>query len=776
MVYGELQADNLQTLVQETVKVRGLAPLQPIPFRLVKRTALQPERLEEPGEADKLLARDRLLRALGVVQGSESLLDAQRRLFRGGAVFGFYAGAGRGITMVDSGLHSDIGELVAAFRRRDPVAAELAHEITHALQDQHFKLDPWLNVAKTTDERLARQALVEGDASLTQALYDGLLSPAARARLFRALLMGGSNPSAEAFHRRQAHLVYADGSRFAEALHSGGGFEAVNAAYARPPASTFEILYPRRYSEGFKPTPVELPVLAGGQPGPPDRLGAWTLALLLRALQTPAKQRRALVAAWRGDRATLLSGGQALWSLEMATPAAADDLVTLAKGRCSARAKGTRVDLLCPGGPGDGGLPPAEPSAEAARTRTTPEATPEAQPEATPEAQLEATPEAQPEATPEAQPEATPEAQPAATPEAQPEATPGAPAEATPDAPPGPPLSPSDYVVVEPGPPATLLSEPLLRIERSGAPTSFGGHVRLLSQARPRGAQPWTADEPDDMTLDAALRVEGQALPLLGIGYAVEIELPRGDGTERFGLRQAFARMQLASTPLLGEMRWGVMRVPLTQDSERRSVERPLLRPGAVESMLGQGSQLGFMYRLDRRTTWMPLLLDVGTFLGPEDEEGDRQAGLVVRAEVQLWGHPNTYRDGALGVAINQVGVEQELRWFGWGRLRWRRLLMEAEVAFAAPDDPDVYSARAWQGLLAFDLLPQFLQLGVAVADRDGRKGLADLQDARLLSPALSMFMWQRRLAIHALVDLVDTDRDNSHDVTVTRMAFDLSF
>lgn len=745
LTYGELQPDNLRDLVDDTATVRGLAPRQPIPFRLVARTALQPERFEEPGEADALRARSELLGALGVVQGSESLLDAQRRMYAGGALFGFYAGSGRGITVVDTGLRSDIGELVAAFRRRDPFAAEMAHEVTHALQDQHFRLDPWLAEAHTTDERLARQALVEGDASLTQALYDGLLSPAARARLFRVLLAGGREPTAEAYLRRQGHLVYADGARFAEVLHAQGGFSAVDAAYVRPPSSTLEILRPERYVEGFVPRPVDLPRIAPDRVRTRDRLGAWTLELFLRALGTPPARRSALLEAWAGDQAALLTGGQALWSLELATPAAASELATIAGTRCAARANGTRVDLLCPGGPGAGGLPPVPaPPAPAA-------------PEDAP-APAEAAPGPAPA-------EAAPAPSPSPTPSPRPPAVSTA-----------PPIDRSQYVVVEAGPMVTLAPQPLLHIERAGAPTRFGGHVRLLTLRQPPGLPAWTPDEGRDLLLDAALRVEGEVLPMLGLGYQVELELPRGDGQRGFALRQAFARLQMASTPALGEMRWGVMPVPITQDSERRSVTRPLLRPGPVESLLGVGSQVGLLFRLDRRTQRLPLLLDFGSFMGPPDAAGERPATLLLRGELQLWGRPDTYRDAALGGAMAQVGTVEGPRWSTWAHLRWYRLLAEAELGYAAPDDPEVYSARAWQVLLGLDLLPQFFQVQVAAGDRDGRLGLTDGKDARVLSPGVSMFILQRRLAMHLLFDLLDTDRDWSRDGTAMRFGFDLAF
>jgi hypothetical protein len=99
---------------------------------------------------------------LGVVSGSEGLDEAQLRLMSTGLVFGFYAGLELGIRVIDSGLRSDLLEIEAGLRGRDPMEPALAHEVCHALQDQHFGLERWMREARSTDARLARQALVEG--------------------------------------------------------------------------------------------------------------------------------------------------------------------------------------------------------------------------------------------------------------------------------------------------------------------------------------------------------------------------------------------------------------------------------------------------------------------------------------------------------------------------------------------------------------------------------------------------------------------------------------
>src|SRR6185295_7170055 len=50
----------------------------------------------------------------------------------------------------------------------------LVHELTHAIQDQHFDLIKYMDGDSLTDKGAARQAVVEGDATLT--MYDYFLN------------------------------------------------------------------------------------------------------------------------------------------------------------------------------------------------------------------------------------------------------------------------------------------------------------------------------------------------------------------------------------------------------------------------------------------------------------------------------------------------------------------------------------------------------------------------------------------------------------------------
>lgn len=139
-----------------------------------------------------------------------------------------------------------------------------------------------------TDMRLAREALIAGDASLTRFLHS-LQNPASAPE--------DDLPSEDpdhplnqvplpAFLRELALFPFSRGFDFAQTLHSAGNFPQLNAAYSRPPISTAEVIEPEVYLDPERPTPVEIQLddvqLNGAPPFLDDRLGKFVCATALR--------------------------------------------------------------------------------------------------------------------------------------------------------------------------------------------------------------------------------------------------------------------------------------------------------------------------------------------------------------------------------------------------------------------------------------------------------------------------------------------------------------
>jgi hypothetical protein len=210
----------------------------------------------------------------------------------------------------------------------------LAHEIEHALQDQHFGL-PELAALADDDTRLARAAVFEGDATLVMLAYAALqakmplaevLERAGRAlgQLGGAGLLQAVAPSspklarAPTLVREALTFPYFDGMRLLTELYRTGGFALVDRAFRAPPSSTEQVLHPEKYVAGELPIPVRAPAVpAGFRAVTSGRLGELGTRALLE-ICLPYGEARAAAEGWGGDAYTIVEAPDGalalLWS------------------------------------------------------------------------------------------------------------------------------------------------------------------------------------------------------------------------------------------------------------------------------------------------------------------------------------------------------------------------------------------------------------------------------------------------------------------------------
>jgi hypothetical protein len=203
---------------------------------------------------------------------------------------------------------------VRSSRGLDPYARIiLAHELTHALTDQHFDLtrsDRLAAAPGRDDEEAAYSALAEGDATLVLQRYlRERLTPAEQAAAGLASVRDRTprRDAAPAAIREPMLFPYQEGLRFVFRLYQSGGWAAVNRAYRDPPTSTEQILHPDRYLvRRDRPQPVTVPDVSarlGAGWGGGTVIGFGELdARLLLATKLPQSTSEAAAAGWDGGR------------------------------------------------------------------------------------------------------------------------------------------------------------------------------------------------------------------------------------------------------------------------------------------------------------------------------------------------------------------------------------------------------------------------------------------------------------------------------------------
>jgi hypothetical protein len=133
--------------------------------------------------------------------------------------------------------------------------ATLAHELTHALQDQQLTLGGGTR-EKTRDARLAENGLIEGGANYVESTYahrcdkkwSCLPRPGQNQSDRSNQSESGSPPYNQGIYMTVI-MPYVEGPAFVDALYERGGWETVNNAYEDIPESTEQIIHPDRYPD-----------------------------------------------------------------------------------------------------------------------------------------------------------------------------------------------------------------------------------------------------------------------------------------------------------------------------------------------------------------------------------------------------------------------------------------------------------------------------------------------------------------------------------------------
>ena len=145
----------------------------------------------------------------------------------------------------------------------------LAHELTHALQDQNFDLEKFLKAVRPDDDASnARQALVEGHA--TAAMIQQVIAPMKLEDMpalepLMAQVIHQQYEEFPAFNRApfffrlQALFPYIEGMGFMQRGLQEGGWRRLNSLFNDPPKTTKEIFEPQAYFEKQQLPKVSLP-------------------------------------------------------------------------------------------------------------------------------------------------------------------------------------------------------------------------------------------------------------------------------------------------------------------------------------------------------------------------------------------------------------------------------------------------------------------------------------------------------------------------------------
>jgi hypothetical protein len=208
----------------------------------------------------------------------------------------------------------------------------LAHELTHALQDQRFEVRQVRADAKDEQSQNAVTALIEGHAVLVENHYYASLSDADRAT-FDEEYEAGRGAAEDRIKDVPAVLTvplttpYTFGPIFVETAESPSGVEDL---YEQPPVAMDQILDPRAYNASDTPEKLDAPT-AKGTLDSQDTAGPVLMYLTLATAVSPQDAWTA-IAGWGNDRYSVGRDDSGLvcveWNVVGDTPDATSRLAT----------------------------------------------------------------------------------------------------------------------------------------------------------------------------------------------------------------------------------------------------------------------------------------------------------------------------------------------------------------------------------------------------------------------------------------------------------------
>ncbi len=247
-------------------------------------------------------------------------------------VAGFYDPHGKEMVLVEGGANVGFWNDATQFIIQRDLVGEmlLAHELTHALQDQNFNLESSLDKVKNDDDRaLALKSVAEGDATLAGFAYAAGGMDDAKADLLSANLkdlpkaLAAEAPDTPLGLSAPLLFQYSEGVNFVAEAYRRGGWNAVDALYHNPPESSHQILHPALYFDSpASAARITLSgyqkIMAGWKTVDDDTFGELLLRVILERNLGKDSPEIDLASRWIADRMIVLEesrGVNVIWML-----------------------------------------------------------------------------------------------------------------------------------------------------------------------------------------------------------------------------------------------------------------------------------------------------------------------------------------------------------------------------------------------------------------------------------------------------------------------------
>lgn len=299
----------IDQIVSELSRITGLKPIKKVPHSTIDRAGLKTfleQQLKEHVKPEELKSEEITLKKFGLIPKDFDLKKATVDLLteQAAALYDFR----KKRLFVLEGNSTALQKIA------------LVHELAHALADQHFHLEKFIEQGvKSDDGSTARAAVMEGQATWLMSEYMAAQmgqslknSPGMVEMMSRATEMGGGQfpvlEKSPLYIRESLAFPYAKGMLFQHRVFEKLGQQAFSEVFKRPPQTTQQILHPEKYFAGTAPVRPELPHVADDRQYreyTEGSVGEMDHSVLIRQYSTTEEADR-IAPRWRGGHYRIL--------------------------------------------------------------------------------------------------------------------------------------------------------------------------------------------------------------------------------------------------------------------------------------------------------------------------------------------------------------------------------------------------------------------------------------------------------------------------------------
>lgn len=310
---GDTAFGQIDSIVKTLSQITGLMEKHPVPYgRMTKRQLRQflSKRIKKTVKPEEIRADELSLKMFGLVPQDFNLKKSTIDLLTEQAAAFYDYDEKKLFLLDDASLEAE--------------TTTLAHELSHALADQHFDLNHFMeDTPSNDDENMAHTAVVEGEASWLMIAYE--LKHAGQPPEPTPDMLKSVADSSEAsmadypvlkgsplYIQQSLLFPYAEGTMFFDAIYKKMGKAAFGAVFTDPPVDSSQIYHPARYFKKEQPLKPDLPKLAPKNEGKEvteGSMGEFDHKMMLSQYLGAATADE-LGAHWRGGQFRIMSRGK----------------------------------------------------------------------------------------------------------------------------------------------------------------------------------------------------------------------------------------------------------------------------------------------------------------------------------------------------------------------------------------------------------------------------------------------------------------------------------